>query len=193
MAVPESTEDRYDNSADNGTSYTLTSTDDAAVSGQVFVDMSEHTVVFDGHREPRPRLLLRFFGLAVNGRWLGAPQASVAFYPNATARQPGIAVVVLGEPGGLHIDLGRQLTAESDDIIEAVTAVVQVISQRFLTDLRVAKYWYSKADERRQRASRAYELATMRQDIASRRSSLARAEFDAAHALYRATQNNADA
>ncbi|NNH73787.1 hypothetical protein HLB23_28700 [Nocardia uniformis] len=189
MSLPSFDEETYENSSDHGTCYTIESTDEVPVSGRVFVDMAEHTVLGDDGQERRPKIVFRFFGLFVNGRWLGAPVSTAAFYPSWSDHRPGISMLSLGEPGHLVIEVGRLLTNQPPHVQQAVDTVLAALSHRFLTDLRVAQYQQARAAQRCERASRAQELAEMRKDIARLRYRQARIAADGADALLTAVRH----
>ncbi|WP_327145282.1 hypothetical protein [Nocardia sp. NBC_01327] len=188
MSILSFHEDSYENSRDHGTCYTIEPTDEVPVGGRVFVDMAEHTVPGDGEYGRRPKIVFRFFGLSVHGRWLGAPVSTAAFYPSWSDHQPGMAMLCLGEPGHLVVEVGRLLSDQPSHIEQAVRTVLVALSHRFLTDLRVAQYRQTEAAQRCDRASRAQELAEMRKDIARLRYRHARSAADAADALLAAVR-----
>ncbi|MCU1642953.1 MAG: hypothetical protein JWN03_3228 [Nocardia sp.] len=189
MSIPSFVEDTYENSSDLGTCYSIEPTDEAPLSGRVFVDLTEHTVPGNSGYERRPKIVFRFFGLSVHGRWLGAPVSTAAFHPNWSDHQPGTPMLSLGEPGHLVVEVGRLLTDQPAHIQQAVAPVLTALSLRFLTDLRVAQYRQEQAAQRCDRASRAQELAGMRKDIARLQYRQARGAADAADALLAAVRS----
>ncbi|WP_327138939.1 hypothetical protein [Nocardia sp. NBC_01327] len=188
MSVPFFDEETYENSSDHGTCYSIDHAGEVPINGRVFVDMAEHTVLGDGGYERRPKIVFRFFGLSVHGRWLGAPVSTAAFHPSWSDHQPGIPMLSLGEPGHVVIEVGRLLTDQPSHIQQAVHTVLAALSHRFLTDLRVAQYRQTHAAQHCDRASRAQELAEMRKDIARLRYHQARIAADAADALVAAVR-----
>lgn len=188
MSVPTFDEEAFENSSEHGTCYTIEPTDDAPVSGRVFLDMAEHAVFGGPGERRRPKVVFRFFGLTIHGRWLGEPVATATFYPNWSDHRPGISMLSLGEPGHLVIDLGRLLTDQPTHIQHTVETVVAALSHRFLTDLQVAQYRQAHAAQRCEIASRAHELATMRTDVTKARFRRARHAADAADVLLAAVR-----
>lgn len=188
MSLPSFDEETYENSGEHGTCFTFEPTDEVPVSGRVFVDMAEHTVPNDEGEQRRPKVVFRFFGLSVHGRWLGAPVSTAAFYPSWSDHRPGMSTISLGEPGHLVIELGRLLTNQPDHIQQAVDTVLTALAHRFLTDLRVAQYQQTQAAQRCESASRAHDLASMRKNVTGLRYRRARRAAEAADALLAAVR-----
>ncbi|PXX53424.1 hypothetical protein DFR70_12735 [Nocardia tenerifensis] len=193
MSLFAFTEYPSDNCADHGSAYTIFRTDDAPVSGQVFVNLREHYIVVDGHREPRPAAGFRFFGLTVDQEWLGTLKCSVAFYPDWMGLRFGESVQILGESGHLITDYGRQLSRKPQVLRETVSDLVQAISVDFLTDSRVAEYRWEHAEQRRQQLSRRADVLSMQQEMTYRRLCDARAATAAAYALVTSVRDKAKA
>ncbi|WP_406279014.1 hypothetical protein OH799_11220 [Nocardia sp. NBC_00881] len=175
----------YTNSSDYGSAYTLFATDNAPLRGQVFADMSEHNPIVDGIAEARPMVVLRFFGLVVDGERFGNPRITARFEPGTTGRG-ATALVCLGEPGYLGIDLGYPLATADADIRELVSDTVTEITGEFLTDDRAARYRHWAAEQRRQHAAHALEAIQSLEQLAFHRHATARAEADASWALVQA-------
>ncbi|MFJ4651032.1 hypothetical protein ACIP5Y_07140 [Nocardia sp. NPDC088792] len=188
MSIPSFDEETCENSSEHGTCYTFEPSDDVPASGRVFLDMAEHILHTDDGPQRRPKVVFRFFGLSVHGRWLGAPVSTASFFPNWVDHRPGVSMLSLGEPGHLVIDLGRVLAEQPAHIQQAVDSVVTALAQRFLTDLRVARYRHDQAAQRCESASRAHELAAMRKDITRLRYRRARLAADEADALLAAVR-----
>ncbi|MGY5311648.1 hypothetical protein [Nocardia gipuzkoensis] len=170
------------NSTDYGASYTLFRTDEAPLTGTVFTDMGEHTVLVDGIPERRSMVIVRFFGLRAHGEPLGNPRVLARFVPGEPGRGAA-AAVCLGEPGRLHLELGHPLTTADADLRELVSDTVIEITAEFLTDDRAARHRHFCADQRRQDAATALGTIDVLQQHGYRRLAAARAEADAAWAL----------
>ncbi|MFI1919291.1 hypothetical protein [Nocardia sp. NPDC020380] len=188
MSTPSFDEESYENSSEHGSYYTFEPTGEVPVGGRVFVDMAEHILPTEDGQQRRPKVVFRFLGLSVHGRWLGEPVATAAFYPRWSDHPSGISMLSLGEPGHLVIDLGRLLTDHPTHVQQAVETVVGALAHLFLTDLRVARYRQDKCARRCESASRAHELAGIRKDVTGlryRRARLAAEEADALLAAVR--------
>ncbi|MGY2087847.1 hypothetical protein [Nocardia gipuzkoensis] len=170
------------NTTDYGASYTLFATDEAPLTGQVFTDMGEHSVLVDGIPERRSMVIVRFFGLRSHGEALGNPRVLARFVPGESGRGAA-AAVCLGEPGRLHLDLGHPLTTTDPDLRELVADTVIEITAEFLTDDRAARHRHHCADQRRQDAATALAAIDVLQQRGYRRLAAARAEADASWAL----------
>ncbi|WP_063047851.1 hypothetical protein [Nocardia pseudovaccinii] len=173
------------NTTDFGASYTLFATDDAPLTGTVFTDMGEHTVLVDEIPERRSMVIVRFFGLRAHGEALGNPRVLARFVPGEPGRGAA-AAVCLGEPGRLHIDLGYPLGTVDADLRELVADTVIEITTEFLTDERAARHRHYCADARRQDAATALGIIDVLQQRGYRRLAAARAESDASWALVEA-------
>ncbi|MEU2032800.1 hypothetical protein [Nocardia amamiensis] len=177
----------YTNSRDYGSAYTLLAAADAPLQGQVFANMSEHQPIIDGIIETRPMVVLRFCGLVVDGQRLGNPRVTARFEPRTTGREAP-ALMCLGEPGYLGIDLGYPLATAEADIRELVSDTVPEITAEFLTDDRAARYRHWRAEQRRRDAARPLEAIQTLEQLPFRRLDITRAEIDASWALVAALQ-----
>lgn len=180
----------HTNSANHGAAYDISSTPDAPVRGHVFVDVTDHFICVDGHPEPRPALLFRFFGLTVTDHVLGNPSCLVEFHPNWAAVSTGVALLSLGEPGHLRIRLGQRVTIFPPPVTELLCELLTTTTQDLLTDLRVARHRYEVAERHRHRAGLAHEQAQIHEQLTYQAFQDARAICDAAHALLQATTEN---
>ncbi|WP_216917432.1 hypothetical protein [Nocardia noduli] len=173
------------NTTDYGASYTLFSTDDAPLTGTVFTDMDEHSVLVDGTLERRSMVIVRFLGLHSHGEALANPRVRARFVPGEPGRGAA-AAMCLGEPGRLHLDLGHPLGTVDPDLRELVSDTVIEITAEFLTDERAARHRHYCADARRQDAANALAEIDVVQQRGYRQLAAARAEADASWALVQA-------
>lgn len=169
-------------SADFGAAYILFATDDAPLSGQVFLDMGEHSPIVDGEPQIRSMVVARFFALAVESDPLGNPRVLARFNPGDPGRGAD-AAICLGEPGRMHLDLGYPLDTVDTDLRDLVSDTVIALAHEFLTDERAARYRHSCAHRRREEVTTALDAVDALRQRTYQRLTEARADVNASWAL----------
>ncbi|MGW5455800.1 hypothetical protein [Nocardia sp. NPDC003979] len=169
-------------SADFGAAYILFATDDAPLSGQVFLDMGEHSPIVDGEPQIRSMVVARFFALAVENDPLGNPRVLARFHPGDPGHGAD-AAIYLGEPGRMHLDLGYPLDTVDTYLRDLVSDTVIALAHEFLTDERAARYRHSCAHRRRDEVTTALDAVDALRQRTYQRLTEARADVNASWAL----------
>ncbi|MEV0246885.1 hypothetical protein AB0H76_09890 [Nocardia sp. NPDC050712] len=191
MSVPAFTEFPRKHCIDHGAAYQLFRTEDVPMQGQAFVDLREHHILVDGHREARPAVRFRCFGLTLDREWLGTVECAVAFYPEWIGMRFGHQIELLGESGYLITDYSRELIRKPQETREAVSDLVQAIAAEFFTDLRVAEYRYERASRYSERLTHRDQVMAIRRSAHYQRLHTAKAAEEAAYALLTSLRNQA--